>query len=67
LGTALDRIEQLDPKTGDKLKSYRIPVAEDANPDNYYAGAVTTGFGSVWTTIFNDTPFVDDALVRLKR
>ena len=67
LGTALDRIEQLDPETGDKLTSYRIPVADDARPDDYYAGVVTTGFGSVWTTIFNDTSYVDDALVRLKR
>jgi hypothetical protein len=42
-------------------------VADDASPDDYYAGVVTTGFGSVWTTIFNDTSDVDDALVRLKR
>jgi DNA-binding beta-propeller fold protein YncE len=68
VAVAPDRIEELDAETGQTLKSYEIPMADDANPNDYYnAGGIITGFGSVWTTIFNDKSFVDDALVRIRR
>jgi streptogramin lyase len=62
------RIEELDPETGQTLKSYDIPLADDASPDDYYSvGGVVTGFGAVWTTVFNNISFVDDAVVRLEK
>jgi DNA-binding beta-propeller fold protein YncE len=62
-----DRIEQLDPKTGDTLDSYAIPLSDNTDPATYYAmGGVVVGFGSIWTTIFDDT-YADDAVVRLER
>jgi streptogramin lyase len=62
-----DRIEQLDPKTGDTLDSYAIPLGDNTDLATYYAmGGVVIGFGSIWTTIFDDT-YADDAVVRLER
>ena len=67
VAAAPDRIEELDPETGDTLKSYDIPLDNEADVDTYFnAGGITTGFGSVWTTIFHDYR-ADDALVRLKK
>jgi DNA-binding beta-propeller fold protein YncE len=67
VAAAPNRIEEANPETGDTLKSYDIPLAEDADFDTYSSlGGITTGFGSVWTTIFDDY-FEDDALVRLQR
>ena len=64
---APDRIQELDPENGDILKTYDIPLADDADVDTYYSvGGITTGFGSVWTAIFDDFS-ADDALVRLER
>jgi streptogramin lyase len=65
---APDRIDRLDPETGQTRKSYDIPLSDDANPDDYYSvGGVVTGFGAVWTTVFNNISFVDDAVVRLEK
>jgi DNA-binding beta-propeller fold protein YncE len=62
-----DRIERLDPKTGDTLDSYAVPLSDDTDLATYYAmGGVVVGFGSIWTTIFDDT-YTDDAVVRLER
>jgi DNA-binding beta-propeller fold protein YncE len=62
-----DRIEQLDSETGETLHSYEIPLSGNADLDTYYAvGGVVVGFGSIWTTIFDDT-YADDAVVRLER
>jgi hypothetical protein len=47
------------------MKSYKIPIS-DADLSHYYAGVITTGFGSVWTTIFDDWD-LDHALVRINR
>ena len=67
VAAAPDRIQELDPETGDILKTYDIPLADDADVDTYYnVGGITTGFGSVWTAIFDDFS-ADDALVRLER
>ncbi len=67
VAAAPDRIQELDPENGDILKTYDIPLADDADVDTYYnVGGITTGFGSVWTAIFDDFS-ADDALVRLER
>jgi DNA-binding beta-propeller fold protein YncE len=63
---APDRIEERDPDNGDILESYELPVLEGVDPDTYYRGGLTTGFGSVWVTIFDDF-YADDAVVRLER
>jgi hypothetical protein len=56
-----------DPKTGDTLDSYAIPLSDNTDLATYYAmGGVVIGFGSIWTTIFDDT-YADDAVVRLER
>jgi hypothetical protein len=41
-------------------------VPEGVDPNTYYRGGITTGFKSVWATIFDDF-YADDAVVRLER
>ena len=66
VAAAPDRIEERDPQTGQTLKSYELPVPEGVDPNTYYRGGITTGFGSVWATIFDDF-YEDDAVVRRER
>ena len=66
VAAAPDRIEERDPQTGQTLKSYELPVPEGVDPNTYYRGGITTGFGSVWATIFDEF-YEDDAVVRLER
>jgi hypothetical protein len=35
-------------------ESYELPVPEGVDPNTYYRGGITTGFGSVWATIFDE-------------
>jgi DNA-binding beta-propeller fold protein YncE len=63
---APNRIEQRDPQTGQALKSYDIPLDDDVYIDEYFSNSITTGFGSVWTTKFDDYSF-DHSVVRIER
>ena len=66
VAAATDRFEERDPESGDILESYELPVPEGDDPNTYYRGGITTGFGSVWATIFDDF-YRGDAVVRLER
>jgi streptogramin lyase len=66
VAAAPDRIEERDPRTGEILESYELRVPEGVDPNTYYRGGITTGFKSVWATIFDDF-YADDAVVRLER
>jgi DNA-binding beta-propeller fold protein YncE len=63
LATSPDRIAELDPNTGRTLKAYTIPLTEDIN--GYFSSGITTGFGSVWTTTFDDLE-ADHTVVRIQ-
>ena len=66
VAAAPDRIEERDPRTGQTLKSYDIPLDDDVHINDYFRNSITTGFGSVWTTTFDKYSF-DHAVVRLER
>jgi DNA-binding beta-propeller fold protein YncE len=66
VAAAPDRIEERDPQTGQTLKSYDIPLDDDVHINEYFRNSITTGFGSVWTTTFDDYSY-DHAVIRLER
>ena len=67
VAAAPGRIEERDPQTGQTLRSYDIPLDDDANVNEYFSiGGITTGFGSVWTTKFDNYSF-DHSVVRIER
>jgi streptogramin lyase len=50
-----DAVDQLDPLTGETLASFEIPLVPGKDFIEQYGGGLTSGFGSLWVTVWADT------------
>jgi streptogramin lyase len=48
-------VDQLDPRTGEKLASFEVPLVPGKDFAEQYGGGLTSGFGSLWVTSWADT------------
>jgi streptogramin lyase len=60
-----DQVDLLDPRTGEALATYRIPLTTDYDASQHFAGGIAIGFDSLWVSLWPDTFDQVGTLVRL--